>query len=71
MTFYAFMLRYVDQRNRYGDLIDDMKRDRRFPKQSTTKDEIRSYLIRAGACGDCLETFEAAWHLYRRALRQA
>lgn len=69
MTFYVFMQRYADQDNRFGDLVNDMNGDRRFPKQSASKDEIRSYLIRAGACWACLETFEAAWYNYRRALR--
>ena len=50
--------------NRFGDLARDAYSDRNFPAASTDKEEISGYLRRCGACGPCMETFEAAWEKY-------
>ena len=52
--------------NRFGDLARDAYSDRNFPAASTDKEEISGYLRCRGACGPCMETFEAAWKKYAK-----
>ncbi|SLM93140.1 hypothetical protein FM106_05910 [Brachybacterium faecium] len=43
LTYYEFMLQFVEDNNYVGDLARDIKEDKNFPRKSTSKTEIESY----------------------------
>ena len=65
MTFYEFMMEnYLGQDTAEGDLAEDMyQAGICFP--SGGHRQIRTYLVRQGACPECLVTFERCWRDYK------
>ena len=59
-TFYQWMKQFREEDSARGDLARDMKTDyRRFPKKKNF-DGIKEYLVRNGACKNCLSVFFSA-----------
>ena len=52
-----------------GDLIYDIKRDKRFTTIND-KESIEGYLIRQHACREAIEEFWKLWKEYERCLRK-
>ena len=53
MTFYQYLAR-------------DAMRDQYFPKEATTRKQLRDYLMGCRACTGALEALDQAWRRYRR-----
>lgn len=43
MTFYEYMMKFIDDESPLGDLAYDMKFDKAFPKQSKDVQELKDY----------------------------
>ncbi|MBT2823088.1 hypothetical protein HIR19_03790 [Staphylococcus coagulans] len=43
MTFYEYMMKFINDESPLGDLAYDMKSDKEFPKQSKDSQELRGY----------------------------
>ena len=77
MTFYSFMIKkYSGKDDPRGDLARDMYKDGdRFPKNMSCSDDgarsaIRGYLLRRGACPECMDTFADCLEAYVRCERK-
>ena len=71
MTFYTYMMRYHrDEDSPEGDLAEDMKSTfADFPRNNSRRFDlwfgiIYDYLVKHGACYDCLRTFSECWGEY-------
>jgi len=50
-----------------GDLVKDIRGDRRFPK-IRDYEQLRWYLVLRDACDECMDVAEEAWERYQSAL---
>ena len=67
LTFYTWLIKnYKGANNPKGDLAEDARTDRRFPKSAKTHKRISEYLNACGACWGCIEAFEEAYKEYER-----
>ena len=70
MTFKTWLKRtYFNANSKEGDLARAVWSDESFPKNGARKFDgwhqiIKGHLYRAGACYDCMETFEKCWKEY-------
>lgn len=62
-TFRVWIRQFEGDDNPMGDLSQDIKNDREFPKINDY-DEILSYLRIKNACFACIQTFQKAWKDY-------
>ena len=62
-TFRVWIRQFDGDNTAFGDLADDIKDDRNFPKINDY-DEILSYLKRKNACSACIDTVKTAWMQY-------
>ena len=64
-SFYRYMKKNHSREDSPGnDLLQDMERDRGFPKDETARWKILRHLNRHGACRECIDTFDEYWLTY-------
>lgn len=64
MTFFEYMMKYLNKDTPAGDLARDLNRDKENFPQSNDGKEIMDYLFSKGACSQCLDTFEKCYAQY-------
>ena len=70
MTFKNWLRKnYIDEIGPEGDLARDVDRDEDFPMNGPAKYKgwhriLHDYLMRAGACYECMDVFEECWKEY-------
>lgn len=64
MTFFEYMMRYIEKDSPSGDLAKDMRRDKEHFPDSSDRDEIAGYLFSRGACSECLQIFRTCYKRY-------
>lgn len=66
--FYSWCLkRYRYQQTPAGDFTREMRGDYRFPRKSTEKAELESYLYSRHACPEAMAAFQKVWRSYAKA----
>lgn len=63
-TFYQWLLPQIDRPDRVGDIARDAVNDNKFPRESIHYEEIKSYLVSAGACAAAIESMKESWLEY-------
>ena len=66
MTFYQYLETLKDEDSPAGDLARDAMRDQYFPREVTSRKQLRDYLMGCRACTGALEALDQAWNRYRR-----
>lgn len=70
MYFYDwFIEKYFGRDTMRGDLAEDMKRDKRFPKQGD-REKILLHLRSVHACEECIALFKRAYRDFQKATVQ-
>jgi len=71
MQFYNWMKKnYENDDTERGDLFEDMKRDKNFPRNTNPGkydgwfEIIFRHLVNTGACDEALDVFEECWREY-------
>ena len=64
MTFFDFMMRYIQKDSPAGDLARDMLEDEAHFPDTNNSDDIMQYLISRRACSECLRTFKTCYKRY-------
>lgn len=62
-TFKDYMEQYNGVDHRFGDLANDIARDKDFPNSNDFYTNLQ-HLYSSGACSECIETFFDAWSMY-------
>ena len=70
MTFYQYLETLKDEDSPAGDLARDAMRDQYFPREVTSRKQLRDYLMGCRACTGALEALDQAWNRYRRRKRK-